>query len=392
MTEQTQEKLFVLKASDDVNLGMGIFALVSLGGVFLFRSWEWAFFEIIAQFLTAIFTATAIISPLFLQYREIALYRDKIQITKGLVSKKVETIPLKQIRNPKITKSVKNSGTEVHNLADAGGIENWNIDNNLEFSFNTEHSQTITLKAYNFKHDYLRDFLKYFRQTYYGLVSETSTSSQPTPLENPINQPEAKIDETENDILQGIRQCEYYISEDEKLSQEFYQAMYEAYISVYQTYTLQVDREGDELRLQKQDVLQYFSVGNYRYHYFLKDDYLANATQEEKEVADNLIATSQKNIDAIKKRIEAYLAVKKQLQEQKEKYLQRLKIQQLANRINTLQEKNLAQSSLDDQLSFDAEKVIQLSALTEQLHQSDLRHLSETLKQLAILSHDKPST
>ncbi|SFF55917.1 hypothetical protein SAMN04488541_105719, partial [Thermoflexibacter ruber] len=35
MTEQTQEKLFVLKASDDVNLGMGIFALVSLGGVFL---------------------------------------------------------------------------------------------------------------------------------------------------------------------------------------------------------------------------------------------------------------------------------------------------------------------------------------------------------------------
>ncbi|GAB4120429.1 MAG: hypothetical protein OHK0057_10470 [Thermoflexibacter sp.] len=391
MTDQTQEKLFILKASDDVNLGMGIFALVSLGGVFLFRSWEWAFFEIIAQFLTAVFTATAIISPLFLQYREIALYRDKIQITKGLVSKKVETIPLKQILNPKITKSVKNSGTKVHNLADVEGIENWDMEN-LEFSFDTQSSQTITLKAFNFKHHYLRDFLKNFRQTYYGLTSETSISSQPTSLEKHLNQPEVKIDETENDILQGIRQCEYYISEDEKLSQEFYQAMYEAYISVYQTHTLQVDREGDELRLQKQDVLQYFSMGNYKYHYFLKKDYLVNATQEEKEVADNLIATSQKNIDAIKKRIEAYSTVKKQLQEQQEKYLQRLKIQQLANRINTLQEKNLAQSSLDDQLSFDAEKVIQLSALTEQLHQSDLRHLSETLKQLALLSHDKPST
>jgi hypothetical protein len=391
MTDQTQEKLFVLKASDDVNLGMGIFALVSLGGVFLFRSWEWAFFEIIAQFLTATFAATAIISPLFLQYREIVLYRDKIQITKGLVSKKVETIPLNQILNPKITKSVKNSGAKVHNLADVGGIENWDMEN-LEFSFDTQSSQTITLKAFNFKHHYLREFLKYFRQTYYGLLPQAPTSSQPTSLEKPINQAETNIDETENNILQGIRQCEHYISEDEKLSREFYQAMYEAYISAYQTHTLQVDREGDELRLQKQDVLQYFSVGNYTYHYFLKDSYLPNATQEEKEVAENLIATSQKNIDTIKKRIEAYLSVKKQLEEQKEKYLQRLKIQQLANRISTLQEKNLAQSSLDDQLSFDAEKVIQLSALTEQLHQSDLRHLSETLRQLAILSHDKPST
>lgn len=392
MIDQTQEKLFVLKASDDVNLGMGIFALVSLGGVFLFRAWEWAFFEIIAQFLTAIFTAIAIISPLFLQYREIVLYRDKIQITKGLVSKKVETIALSQILNPKIIKSVKNNGTEVHNLADAEGIEQWDIDNNLEFSFDTQNSQTITLKAFNFKHHYLREFLKYFRQTYYGLLPESSISSQPTTLGKSAHQTATNIDETENNILQGIRQCEHYISEDEKLSQEFYQAMYEAYTSVYQTHTLQVDREGDELRLQKQDVLQYFNVENDKYHYFLKDSYLPSATQEEKEVAENLIATSQKNIDTIKKRIEAYLSVKKQLEEQKEKYLQRLKIQQLADRINTLQEKNLAQSSLDDQLSFDAEKVIQLSALTEQLHRSDLRHLSETLKQLAILSHDKKST
>jgi len=388
MTDQIPEKLFVLKASDDVNWGMGIFALVSLGGVFLFRNWEWAFFEIIAQFLTAIFAATAIISPLFLQYREIALYHDKIQITKGLLSKKIETIALSQILNPKIIKSVKNSDVKVHHLADAGGVENWDMDN-LEFSFDTQSSQTVTLKSFNFKDHHLREFLKCFRQTYYVLASEASSPPPSTPMEKPNNQTEAKIDETENNILQGIRQCEHYISEDEKLSQEFYQAMYEAYTSVYQTHTLQVDRAGDELRLQKPDVLQYFSIGNYQYHYFLKDQYLPNASREEKEVAENLITTSQKNIDTIKKRIEAYLTVKKQLEEQREKYLQRLKIQQLANRINTLQEKNLAQSSFDDQLSFDAEKVIQLSALTEQLHQSDLRHLSETLKQLAILSHDK---
>jgi hypothetical protein len=280
---------FKLKASDSANYGFLLFGVVSIAlgywSAHTFLAFATPFFYVIA----GAFGLSALISPLFLQYRETLLTAETLEITQGNLLKKKRTISIKEIQTPNVI-YIEN-GQKKSDFLENLDLESNNTIKIDEFHFMLQ-GEKISFHAYSFEDWDYQEFIKKFKATYLSKLGKT-TQNQPIKTENmDFAQKETTLDgafvpdkdREDNQISNAIQKTVDYITEDNRLRSELLEAMNEAYLSIYEIFTLRVAREGDELRLQKDDVAFYYSKDEENYKFYLKRKYKTEVEAEEIQV------------------------------------------------------------------------------------------------------------
>lgn len=389
-----ENEIFRLKASDSVNWGFCLFGTVSVALAYALAH---TFLSFLAPFLYLIaggFGASALLSPLFFQYRETVLTSTGIQTTQGILSQKKQYMDIKDIR--KVTLVYLEKGQKKTDLVeDIDLAQKPDIKlEELQF-FHAKKGETVTFHAYNFENDPFKEFINQFKIAYQvslGTLPKEMMSIAKTAMQNEENEQTNHETEVEgNQISPAIQKTEDYLQEDRQLLHELKDAMNEAYQSIYELHNLVIVREGDELRLHKPDVAFFYTKDESIYQFYLKDKYRAEVDAEEIQVGENLIGTSLYNIGIVEARIKVYEEIMAQLKRTQAKYLQRAKLQSLADKISLLQQRNLQNSEDKDELTFDSSMIIELAKLTDKLKTADLALYAETLIQHANLLKDNDS-
>lgn len=383
-----ENEIFRLKASDSANFGFLLFGSISMAIGYWFAH---TFLSFTAPFLYMIagsFGLAALLSPLFFQYRETILTATGLQTTQGRLSQKKQFINFKDIHKPNIV-YLENGQKKTDFIEDINLEEKKNIKIE-ELNFIHAQGEKITFSMYSFDDALFIEFLKNFKVTYQislGILPKEVTSIAKSQSQKTDNEPvkNEETDTEDNQISGAIQKTASYLQEDEQLRKELLEAMNEAYSSVYEIFTLKVVREGDELRLPKPDVAFAYSKDEENYQFYLKEKYKAEVDTEEIQVGENLIATSLHNIGIVEARIKVYEEIMAQLKRTQAKYLQRTKLQTLADKIHTLQQRNIQNSEDKDELTFDSSMIIELEKLTDKLKKADLELYAETLIQHANL-------
>lgn len=374
-------EIFVLKASDSVNWGFLLFGSIAAAIGYWLTDTILSFLCAPLFLITGSFGITALLSPLFFQYRQANLYANKLEIREGRLRNRKISVNIADIKKPEVV-VIENGQKNTFSLEEIDLEANTAIKID-SLSFTHIKDDRITFSAYNFDEPIFKEFVKSFKniyQVYLGIpIKKTKSQIQATEKNIPI------ITEEEKQINNAMHRCESYLADDNQLLTELREAMNEAYSSAYRPHKLTVVREGDELRLQKKDVIFSYQTDEDNYCFYLKDDHQSLAGADEIAMAEKLIQTSQHNIEIAEARVKVYQGILAQLQQTKAKYLQRMKIQAIADKLSTLQQRNLQNADEKDELSFDSETIVQLEMLTEKVKKADLEHYAETLIQHAIL-------
>jgi hypothetical protein len=380
-----QDEVFILKASDSANWGFLIFGIIGAGLAYGLDHTFLDFLSPLLYMLAGGFATFSIASPVFWQKKRTLLFEDKMLIYKGLLFNNPKKIVWNELRAPKIT-FLEGKGKITKDLTEI------DIEDNKEIkieaiNFVLSKGDSLTFNNYEFEDADFKEFVKQFKKLYQAYLGEppipqkiVQNIGENTPKDN-----ENQAIKSDNQIDIAIQRCENYLKEDKLLINELKEAMNEAYSSIYQLHTLHIDREGDELRLQKNDVIFSYQINEDNYHFYLKENYKPSTEEAEIQTVEKLIKTSLYNIGIVEARIKVYQEILLELGQTQAKYLQRLKLQEIANKINHLQQRNIQQSDETDELSFDTQSIVQLELLTEKVKKADLELYAETLIQHANL-------
>ncbi len=386
-----EKEIFTLKGSNSANWGFLMFATV--GGLLAY--WlDHTFLTFLAPVLYILagsFVSFAIFTPLFWQKIKTTLSADKMVINRGLLFRKPQTISWHDLRRTQIT-YLENKNKITKNI-DEIDLENTKDISIEAITFVLAKGNAPTFSSYEFDEIPFKEFLKEFQRVYHTYLGKPlmPPPSEKTIPKNQANNTENQADKAEqndNHIDSAIQKCNIYLQEDQQLVKELKEAMNEAYSSIYQLHTLYIGREGDEMRLQKNDVVFSHQIDEENYHFYLKNNYKLHTEEAEIQTVEKLITTSLHNIGIVAARIKVYEEILTELEQTKAKYLQRLKVQAIANKIDNLQQRNIQKSDEVDELSFDTESIVQLELLTEKVKKADLELYAETLIQHANLIKD----
>ena len=382
-----QDELYTLKASDSVNWGFTLFGGISVTLGYWLAHGSSPTIGILFYLLAGVFGLSATLSPLFFQYRTTVLTSERLEVSQGTLSKKNISISIKDIKKINVV-YIENGQKKAEFLEDLdfSKVKNIKID---EINF-TCKGEKFSFHGYNYDNEPFNEFVETLKKQHQRAIGTTNKAKQP-------KLPKAQEEElVKEEILEGgerdeegeqisgtIQKTRNYLNEDLHLRQELLEAMNEAYYSVYLSNILKVVREGDHWRLKKEDVAFYYTKDEINYQFYLKGNYKAEAG--EIEIAEKLIATSLHNVGIVEARIKVYEEIMMQLQKTQAKYLQRAKLQSLANKISNLQQRNIQNSEDKDELAFDSSLIVDLDKLTEKLKKADLEHYAETLIQHANL-------
>lgn len=343
---------YTLKAGNEVYWGLAMFSAgLGLLGYFF----ETQFVKNIFYGLTALLGGASVIDMAFYQKKYTHFIANNIEILRGLVGRK-------EIISMNMVKKFDLFGDNNHHL---GEIKTFDFENNTnvikKLKLTLQDHREIDFNSYDYNNNTFLDFIKAFQQKH------------------------IEISSTQAEKLQfSATQCDNLIKQDKKLVMDLTEAMQEAYKSVYETHIMYVQEEEKEFareQIKNLEAVYFYSYDNKTYYYFIKDNYLPSSEPEDVAMAQNLIETSLTNLALVENRIQAYKQVQQKMSKIIEKQLQRTKLQNVADKLSNLQQKNISNNGHQDEIHFDAEVFEQYSNMINQIQQVETAEQAEFLKE-----------
>jgi hypothetical protein len=348
------ESEYTLRASSAVYWGLGIMNLFFLGLAWFFDT---ALLEEIFFGIPSLIAIAGTVDIMFYQKRKTNFFSRQIEIIRGLAKRK-ELIAFENITKFELFGD---------NTAPLGELKKFDFEENkniIKKLIIYTKDKDIEFNSYDYDDKKFREFLLFFQQKQIAL---TSTQTEKLQL--------------------SAQQCENLLKQERQLAVELTEAMQEAYKSVYEThimYAQQEDKEFIREQMKNLDVIYHYSPDNKTYYYFVKNDYLQMTEAQNIEIANNLIETSLKNLALVENRIQAYKQVQAKLSKIVDQQMQRNQLKNVADKLNTLQQKNISKNISQDDIHFDAEVFEQYSNMLNQIQQTETAEQAEFLKQYII--------
>ncbi len=343
---------YTLKASNEVYWGL---AIIGAGLGLLGYFFESQFVKNVFYGLTTLIGGASVIDMVFYQKKHTHFIANNIEILRGIIKRK-EVIPINTIKKFDLF------GDNSHHLGEIKTFdfaENTNIIKKLKLTL--QDYREIEFNSYDYNKNAFLDFIR------------------------KIQQKHIEISSTQTEKLQlSATQCDNLLRQDKQLVMDLTEAMQDAYKSVYETHVMCVQDEEKEFareQIKNLEAVYFYSYDNKIYYYFLKYNYLPSSEAEDVVMAHNLIETSLKNLVLVENRIQAYKQVQLKMAKIIEKQLHRTKLQNVADKLNNLQQKNISNNENQDEIHFDAEVFEQYSNMINQIQQVETAEQAEFLKQ-----------
>ncbi len=352
-----------LQASDGVYYGLAMFA-----GVAGFLGWlvDVNFIEGIFYGTAALLMGGAAVDKLFYQKKHtILLPEGGLQLSRGLINRQ-ETIALANIQQVEL---IGENDVLLGNLKTFDGQNNTQKIKKLRLHLthatkNISGNATLEFDSYDYEYTDFEKFILSFQQQHINL---TNTH--------------------EEKLLVAAQQGETLLQQDKQLAKEITEALQETYRSVYQTHIVYAEQEEKEFvkeQLKNLEVLYHYTPDNKTYYYFLKDDFLPETDEADRNTAQDLLAASYANLNVVQNRMQAYKQVQEKLQKTIEKVSRQQKLQNVASKLNKLQEKNMQQVNQSQDLDFEADVFEQYHLLLQQIQKTETAEEAEFLKHTII--------
>ncbi len=171
-----------------------------------------------------------------------------------------------------------------------------------------------------------------------------------------------------------------YLEHDRKLWSDLRTSLYEACKSIYQANeTLYTKQQVEEF--EQDDSVVYHSIkqGNVLI-YFQKDKFLPEIKREDVAMAADLVVTAKENLEVVNSRIASHEELLKRLDKLSVQIRSREKLQEVAEKIGSLQERNVSSQNRAD-VRNETEVIEQFELLTENINHAKTLEKSILLKE-----------
>ncbi|MFT5617601.1 MAG: hypothetical protein ACI85I_000825 [Arenicella sp.] len=171
-----------------------------------------------------------------------------------------------------------------------------------------------------------------------------------------------------------------YLENDRKLCSDLRTSVYEACKSIYKSNeTLYTKQQVEAFEQDKSIVYHSIKQGNVLI-YFQKHQFLPEIKRENVEMAADLVVTAKENLEVVNSRIASHEELLKKLDKLAIQVRSREKLQEVAEKIGSLQERNLKSQTRPD-IKLEAEVIEQFELLTENINHTQTLEKSILLKE-----------
>lgn len=334
------------KGSNSAYWGLCLFAGVSalFGGLF-----DSTFFYTIG----GLFLGGSSLGFLLGKYKRIQLLPDTIKIVRGQIGFN-KNIPFDQIERISLKKEQEEVTHELISY-DLSTVEDWKKIKSLEIQL---RKKKVSIPQNEFEEDEFKSLIIQLQQAH--------LEANGSPLQ--------KVTQMQQTTLR-------YLREDKRLLAELNQSLLEAYRSVFQAFeTLYTKDTVQELAQDSEVLFHTIKQGNVLM-YFKEGHYLENIKHASIDSAKALIEAAHTNIDIVTTRLASHQEIKQKLERVRNQYQSRERIQDVASKLDKLQQRNINKSLKQEDHEYDAEVLAQLQLLTENIHNTETLEKSLVLKE-----------
>ncbi len=335
----------VIKGSNSPYFGMGILGGL-IGGVGWMVEWEtmvWIGLSVIGLGLGM---------QLFSRFKRVELSESGIKISRGQLGFK-QKMDFSDIGEVYLQEERGKNGLFLMEKS-LNTIHDWKKIRYVEIEFKGKKKY---IPANDFDEKEFKDLV---RSIQYHLVEANGSSSQ-------------KLERVRMKTI-------LYLEHDRKLCSDLRTSLYEACKSIYQSNeTLYTKQQVEEF--EQDDSIIYHSIkqGNVLV-YFRKDKFLPEIKREDVLMAADLVVTAKENLEVVNSRISSHEELLKRLDKLSVQIRSREKLQEVAEKIGSLQERNVSSQNRAD-VRNETEVIEQFELLTENINHAKTLEKSILLKE-----------
>lgn len=328
--------------------GKAYLVLGAVGAIILALGWE----SEIAFFIGATIIGLGAVSDLFTNFKRVEISENGIGVKRGRLGFKsnyrfenISSISLREERNGNgIALLEKNINT----------VSDWKKYKFLELEYSGKRK---LIPIINYDSEELKRFVGTV-QNYF--VEANGSSSQ-------------KLEKVRSKTIQ-------YLEKDRKLWSDLQTSLYEACKSIYKAHeTLYSKTQVEEFDKDKSVIYHSIKQGNVLV-YFKKDHFLPEIKPADASMASDLVLTAKENLEVVNSRINSHDALLNKLDRLSIQIRSREKLQQVAEKIDNLQQRNLKSQTRPD-MKMEAEVIEQFELLTENISHTQTLEKSILLKE-----------
>ncbi|MCU0451467.1 MAG: hypothetical protein MUC97_16755 [Bernardetiaceae bacterium] len=344
----------------------GVLTAMAFLGLALVFAANYSRFGFIGFLLAAVLTGLPVALQYFkTQVRSLHLSPDELVISRGHRGQERATIALSNINRIEVTESQPPAGQPRERVTTLLASQRPQYGRSAVCVLHTVGGQKIELPAKYFTGDRFAEFVHLMQTT----VRERQAALAQNPYQQVVTHSPAELR-----ILEAAKTNYQYLQEDRLLKAELESNLAEAYKTLYHHYA--ATQSAPEHNAEP--IFSFEEEGVKRF--VLKNDFLSDLDPETKEIGLNLIQAGETNLAVVNTRINYYEKIDRELDKLRTKEHQRRKLQDVAEKLKGLQEKNTNKSieqNVSQELNQQATWLAELEALTQQV--AGLNDLEQSL-------------